>query len=129
MMIRCLIAEDSAFIREIYYFSLRNIPHFQIIGEASDGEAALKMIAIHKPDILLLDLVLPLKNGLDILHELSSLSPETKVIVISSLDDEEIILKAKALGAIEYLKKPFTKIQLITAIEEVCKNYSEVQNG
>lgn len=129
MTLKCLIVEDSPFMLEIYRYSLVNHPTIEILAEARDGETALKLIAEIKPDLLILDLILPLKNGIEVLNEMATLSPHTKTIVISSLDDEATILKAKALGAIQYLKKPFTKIQLLNAIDEISKEYAEVNNG
>lgn len=129
MSIKCLIIEDASFLREIYRYTLAHCPDVTIVGEAVDGEEAAKMISDLKPDLILLDLVLPLKSGLDILKELSIISPKTKAVVVSSIDDEQIIAKAKALGAITYIKKPFTKMDLIQAINEAGQAYSEVQNG
>jgi response regulator of citrate/malate metabolism len=129
MNLKCLIVEDSPFMREIYRYSLRELNNFSILAEAQDGEEAMKLLAEIQPDLLILDLVLPKKNGIDVLRELPTVSAHTKTIVISSLDEEKIITQAKALGAIVYLLKPFTKLQLISAIEEISKNYSEVQNG
>jgi DNA-binding NarL/FixJ family response regulator len=129
MQLSCLIIEDASFMREIYHFSLRNITGIEIVGEACDGEEALRLLAELKPDIMLLDLVLPLKSGLDVLKEVSLVSPKTKAIVVSSIEDEKIIAKAKALGVITYIKKPFTKSDLLNAIQEVSRNYSEVENG
>ncbi len=129
MTLKCLIVEDSPFMIEIFRYSLADISYIEIVAEAHDGVEAVKMIAEIKPDILILDLILPLKNGIDILKELSNLSPQTKTIVVSSLDDEATISKAKALGAIQYLTKPFTRIQLTNAIDEISKNYAEVNNG
>ena len=129
MQLKCLIVEDASFMREIYRYALSSCTQIEIIGEAVDGEEAMKMISEYKPDILLLDLVLPLKSGLDILKELSLVSPKTKAIVVSSIEDEQIISKAKALGVITYIKKPFTKADLVDAFNEVSREYSEVQNG
>lgn len=129
MTLKCLIVEDSPFMLEIYHYSLVNHPTVEIVAEARDGEAALKLIGEIKPDLLILDLILPLKNGIDVLKEMADISPNTKTIVISSLEDEATILKAKALGAIQYLTKPFTKIQLLNAIDEISKEYAEVNNG
>jgi len=129
MTLKCLIVEDSAFMREIYHYSLRELNNFSIVAEAQDGEEAMRLLAEIQPDILILDLVLPKKNGIDVLRDLPTVSAHTKTIVISSLEDENIIAQAKALGAIVYLLKPFTKLQLVTAIEEISKNYSQVQNG
>lgn len=129
MILKCLIVEDSAFMREIYRYSLAANINLQIVAEAQDGVQALKLIKEIQPDILILDLVLPLKNGFDVLREMAVVSSKTKVVVISSLDDDSSILKAKALGAIVYLKKPFTKIELLDAINEVSKFYAGVDNG
>lgn len=129
MTLKCLIVEDSPFMLEIYRYSLVNHPTVEIVAEARDGEVALKLITEIKPDLLILDLILPLKNGIDVLKEMAVISPHTKTIVISSLEDEATILKAKALGAIQYLTKPFTKIQLLNAIDEISNEYAEVNNG
>lgn len=129
MGLKCVIVEDSAFLREIYNFSLQNIPGFEIVGEATEGVGALKLIAEVKPDLVILDLVLPEKNGLEVLKEIAVSSPHTKAIVISSLEDETTIAQAKALGAIFYLNKPFTKAALLNAVEEIERSYLEVQNG
>lgn len=129
MTLKCLIVEDSPFMLEIYRYSLVNHPTIEVVAEARDGEAALKLIEEIRPDLLILDLILPLKNGIDVLSEMAAISPHTKTIVISSLEDEATILKAKALGAIQYLTKPFTKIHLLNAIDEISKEYAEVNNG
>lgn len=128
MKARCLIVEDAPFLREVYRYSLRN-EDIEIVDEAVDGMDAMVKINQCKPDIILLDLVLPLKNGIDILKEVSRISPASKCIVISSLDEQEVIDKAMALGAIAYLTKPFTKVQLLEAIQMVTKKYSEAANG
>ena len=128
MKARCLIVEDAPFLREVYRYSLRK-EEVEIIDEAIDGMDAMVKLNQHKPDLVILDLVLPLKNGIDILKEMGRISPGTKCIVISSLDEQEIIDKAMALGAIKYLTKPFTKAQLIEAVQLVTKKYSEAVSG
>jgi two-component system chemotaxis response regulator CheY len=129
MQIKCLIVEDAQFMLEIYRYALAAQSHVEIVGEASDGEEAIRMLSELKPDVVLLDLVLPLKSGLDVLKEISIVSPQTKIIVVSSIDDEKIVTKAKALGALIYIKKPFTKADLLKAFDEAGKSYSEVENG
>ncbi len=128
MKLKCLIVEDAVFIREIYRMSLAN-QNYDIIGEAADGLKALEMIKLHRPDVVILDLVLPMKNGLDILKESHPLSPDTRFLVVSSIQDQTIIDKAKALGAMEYLVKPFTKAQLLASLGRLSQHYQEVQNG
>jgi len=129
MTLKCLLVEDSAFMREIYHYSLCDISNIKIVAEAQDGEEAIRLISKFKPDILILDLILPLKNGLEVLSETALISPQTRTLVISSLDDDATILKAKSLGAIKYLKKPFTKAHLVAALDDISKTYAEVANG
>ncbi|MFZ3229594.1 MAG: response regulator [Pseudobdellovibrio sp.] len=128
MNLKCLIVEDVLFIREIYKYALRG-GKYQIIDEAADGIEALSKIKSLQPDIVILDLILPLKNGLDVLKESHALSPKTRYLVISSLGEDSVISQAKALGANEYIVKPFTKNQLLSALNRLSENYSEVQNG
>ncbi len=128
MKTRCLIVEDAAFLREVYRFTLKN-ENIEIVGEAIDGMDAMIKINNLKPELVLLDLVLPLKNGIDILKEIGRISPNSKCIVISSIEEQEVIDKAMALGALKYLTKPFTKVQLLEAIQTVTKKYGEVMNG
>lgn len=125
---KCLIVEDATFLREVYNYSLRNTS-YEIIGEAKDGIEALAKIKDLQPELVILDLVLPIKNGFEVLKEISFLSPKSRVLVISSLDDENEIRRAKNLGAIEYLTKPFTKQELLSSLDLVSQVYNEVQNG
>ncbi len=128
MPIKCLVVEDAQFIREVYRYNLRGLD-LQIVDEAADGIDAIEKIKRLQPDLIILDLVLPLKSGIEVLKEVSTISPNSKCLVISSIDDVEIQKNAKALGAVFYLAKPFSKAQLIEAVEIVSRNYSEVQHG
>jgi len=128
MKLKCLIIEDVLFIREIYKYTLR-AEHYQIVGEATDGIDALTKISSLQPDIVILDLILPQKNGLDVLKEAHALSPHTRYLVVSSLDDQAVMDQAKALGAIEYIVKPFTRQQLSAALGRISENYGDVQHG
>ena len=128
MKLKCLIIEDVAFIREIYRFSLAN-QNYEIVDEAADGVQAVAKLKLHQPDIVILDLVLPLKSGLDVLKESHQLSPNSRFLVVSSMDDQATIEHAKSLGAMEYLVKPFTKKQLLDSLSRISQQYHEVQNG
>ncbi len=128
MKLKCLIVEDVTYIREIYRYNLQAEP-YEIVGEAADGIDALNKIEAFQPDIVILDLILPLKNGLDVLRESHSLSPHSRFLVVSSMNEQSIIDQAKSLGAIEYLTKPFSREQLLSALSRLSVNYSEVQNG
>lgn len=129
MNLKCLVAEEAAFIREIYRLNLQSLHSLEIVAEARDGADAIKLLADIKPDILIMEMVLSVKSGIEVLQSLAAVSPQTRVLVISSLQDEAIVAKAKALGAVTYLAKPFTRAQLLEAVDSVSRNYDEVQNG
>jgi YesN/AraC family two-component response regulator len=122
----CMIIDDSLFIREIYKNCLINT-EIEIIGEAGDGTEAVSKLNLLNPDIALLDLVLPDKNGFDILSECANL--KTKFIVISSMPADEFQKKATHLGAVFYLEKPFKKLDLVRMVEIAMKPQSEVSHG
>ncbi len=128
MTYSCLIIEDCAFIREVYYLNLRN-SDVNIIDEATDGKEGLEKIVLHRPDLIILDLVLPKINGFDILSQVHQLSPSSKVLVISTMEDSTFKKKAQSLGAVGYLEKPFTKADFLNAIQEATQHYDGVQNG
>lgn len=129
MALKCLIVEDAPFMREIYRYMLANSDDIEIVAEADDGEKALACLAEHKPDLVLLDLVLPVINGIEVMQKISDISPNSKVVVITSLEIESVLNQAKALGAIACLQKPFTKQQILDVIIDLNKTYQEVQNG
>lgn len=123
---KCLLVEDSLFIRELYRLCLKEID-LEIIGEANDGTTAVQKILELQPDLVLLDLVLPEKNGFDVLSECAHL--KTKFIVITSLPPEEYEQKSKSLGALFYLEKPFKKQQLVQSVESAMNQQLEVKHG
>lgn len=124
----CLIVEDCDFIREIYGFCLKG-SSYTVVDSAKDGHEALLKIKNLKPEIILLDLVLPGLNGFEVLSKIHEISPKSKVIVVSSMDDQIYKQKAKHLGALMYIDKPFKKEQLLAALDEISLSYSGVQNG
>lgn len=128
MSYTCLIVEDCDFIRDIYGFCLKNSA-YTICDEAKNGKEALVKIKSLKPDIILLDLVLPEMNGFEVLSQVHQLSPNSQVIVVSSMDDDVYRQKAKNLGALMYIDKPFKKEALLQALETATHNYAGVQNG
>lgn len=104
---RILLVEDDKFFREFYAFKLKekNIE----VGQAGDGEEALKIIPQFKPDIILLDLIMPKKDGFELLQDLScdNLMSQIPVIVFSTLGQQKDIDRAKQLGAKGYVNKSF----------------------
>ena len=109
-----LIVEDDELLLRALYLSFHESDY--TIATASDGETALKMTERMKPDIVLLDLLLPKMNGFDYLNNLKA-NPalqKTPVIVLSNLGDKESLEKATNLGALDYFVKATTDLKVLT---------------
>ena len=106
--IRAMVVDDSAVIRGLVKRWLQEDPEIEVVAWAADGEAAEQQITDHKPDVLVLDIEMPKKDGITALPELLRLSPRTKVVMSSTLTtrNADIALKALSLGAADYIAKP-----------------------
>ena len=113
---RVLLVDDHQMVRQGLIFFLSTQPEVTIVGEAETGEQALKLIDDLKPDVVLLDLVLPTMGGIDVLREIRRNHPETDVIILSSFVDDEKVKQAIQAGAAGYLMKDVDPDELVSAI-------------
>ena len=117
--IRVLLVDDHAVVRAGLRMLIESRPGLKVIGEAANGSAALEMAARERPEIILLDLDLGSDNGLDLLPELLSTAPSTRVILLTGVRDPEIHYRAVRLGAMGVVLKEQAADVLVTAIEKV----------
>lgn len=96
-------------------------PSFQVVGEASNGQDTLMLVEKHKPDILILDLMMPDINGLEVTRLLTESNSETQVLILSMHNDEAYVLKALNNGARGYVLKDASAAVLVEAIKEVAE--------
>lgn len=111
MKFRFIVIDDAVFIREI----LKNITESaggQCVGEAENGRDALELVRKTLPDLIFLDLVMPLKNGFEIIDEIKEIWPEAKIVVCSTLDQPDIIKKLNDKSISGYFSKPFSKSEI-----------------
>jgi two-component system chemotaxis response regulator CheY len=92
---------------------------YELVGTAGDGETALRMFSLYKPDLVTLDITMPRMDGLSCLEKMLSLKPGAKILVISALKDPSTGLKALKKGAAGFLLKPFTAEQLRAEVEAI----------
>jgi two-component system chemotaxis response regulator CheY len=112
MPARILIVDDAIFMRNM----LRNIfgeSGFLIAGEASNGAEALEKYRELSPDLVTLDIVMPEKNGIEVLKEIMSFAPDARVIMVSALGQESLIIEAVEAGAKDFIIKPFKAARVI----------------
>jgi DNA-binding NarL/FixJ family response regulator len=98
---------------------LSNVADFHVIGEASDGLQGLQEVDLRKPDILVLDLMMPNLNGLEVLSQVRKLSPATRTIVFSMQTADVYVLEALRAGAMGYLLKDMGASEIVAAIQAV----------
>ena len=113
-----MIADDSDAIRLVLRDILAIGDH-TIIGEAKDGAEAVELFPQLHPDLLLLDLAMPKKDGLDVVKEIIAQNPSAKIILITASDDQKIIQQCIDSGAISYISKPFDFNNVLKAISNI----------
>jgi two-component system chemotaxis response regulator CheY len=114
-MIQVLVADDAPFIREI----VRNVVEARgmaIVGEAVDGGEAVALALSLKPDVVLMDIVMPVKSGIDAAREILSKNASIKIVAFSTVDQEAMISRAIDAGCCSYLVKPFSADELVKVI-------------
>ncbi|CAG0982460.1 Oxygen regulatory protein NreC [Planctomycetaceae bacterium] len=115
-MIHLILADDHVIVRQGFQQLLNQQPDFAVVGEAGDGATTLRLVEELHPDILVLDMVMPGLNGLEILGQVQRSSPQTRVIVLSMHDDRNYVLRALRGGAWGYLLKDSNTQDLVQAI-------------
>lgn len=117
MRCRILLADDHQLFRQGLRVLLEKAGH-EVVGEASDGRAALALAQTLQPDIAVLDLSMPLLNGVDAAHEIKRISPNTRTILLTMHTDKEYVLRALRAGARGYVLKTQAAEDLVRAVRE-----------
>jgi len=118
-IIGILVVEDHEIVRIGLRHLIDKQPHMKIVGEATNTPDALAIASREQPEIIILDLYLGNENGADIIPELLSVSEESRIIVLTSVQDEEALRRASRLGAMGVIAKDAPSDMLIKAIERV----------
>ncbi|GBE67878.1 transcriptional regulator [Mycobacterium sp. MFM001] len=121
---RVLIAEDEALIRMDLSEMLRE-EGYDIVGEAGDGQEAVELAEQLKPDLVIMDVKMPRRDGIDAASEIASkrIAP---IVVLTAFSQRDLVERARDAGAMAYLVKPFTASDLVPAIELALSRFSEI---
>ncbi len=122
--IRIVLADDHAVLRAGLRALLNSEPDLIVVGEAGDGEEALRQIDLLEPDVLVLDLMMPKVKGLDIIEKLTESYPRLRVLVLTMHADTQYVRHVLKAGCAGYVTKSSADTELITAIREVAKGKS-----
>ena len=116
MAVRVLITDDAAFMRA----TLRNLLEkegFVVAGEAANGEEAVRLYQELKPDIVTMDITMPVMNGIDAIKEIMKIDPNAKIIVCSAMGQKPMVIEALQAGAKDFLVKPFEPARVVQALK------------
>jgi len=125
--VRILIVDDQELFREGLHTLLAIQPDLQVVGEARNGEDALRLAGALKPDVILMDLRMPVLNGVAATRQLKRTQPEIKVIVLTTFDDDEDVFEGLRAGAVGYLLKDVASEQVVEAIRAVARGAAFLQ--
>lgn len=118
MNLKVLVVDDLEFMRRVICDILQK-EGYDIIGESTNGVEAVKDYRELNPDLVLLDITMPIMNGLTALKKIKNYDPHAKVIMCSSLGQQKYIIKAIQLGAKDFIVKPFSPERIISAVKRV----------
>lgn len=116
---RIVLADDHHVVREGLRALLEAEPDLTVAGEAADGLTTVHLVERVKPDVLVVDVMMPALNGLEVTRQVVRRSPDTRVIVLSMYSDESYVMEALKNGAAAYVLKSSTRSDLVQAIREV----------
>ncbi len=122
--LRIILVDDHEIVRLGLRTLLARYGQFEIVAEASDAPEALAMVELHRPDVVVMDIRLPGKNGVEVTQEITELYPDVRVIMLTSYADEDVLFDAIAAGASGYVLKQIGSDDLVKALERVGRGES-----
>ena len=128
-MIRILLVDDQSIVREGLASLLETQSDLEIVGEAENGKIAVERSLILKPDVILMDIRMPVMDGVAAIRALNKQLPEIKILVLTTFDDDEYVTQAMAAGAKGYLLKDTPSAELAQAIRAVNLGYTQLGPG
>ena len=124
--IRIVIAEDQALVRRGAALLLSMEPDMEVVGQACNGVEAVELTELLRPDVVLMDLHMPLKGGVVATREITRALPQTQVLVLTTLDDDETVFEAVRAGAHAYLLKDAAENELLDTIRALKRGESRL---
>lgn len=125
--IRILLVDDENVVREGFVAILKLQEDMQVVGEALDGLQGVQLARKTKPDVVLLDLNMPNQDGLTTIPQIKELLPETRILVLTGTSESDRVFQALKAGALGFLLKDATRMQLLQAIREVASGQASIQ--
>jgi two-component system, chemotaxis family, chemotaxis protein CheY len=117
-MKRLLVVDDALFMRKLIC-GVAAEAGWQIVGEAGNGAEAISLYQQHRPDLVTMDLVMPVMGGLEALRQIRAVDPEAKVVVVTALDQKQSLMDSIREGAIDFIVKPFERARVLALLAKL----------
>ena len=121
MNYKVLVVDDALFMRSMIKDILKNSGKYDIVGEATNGQEAVDRFKELLPDIVTMDIVMPIKDGIEATREILQHDPKARVVMCSALGQEPLVIESIAAGAKDFIVKPFTPEKVIQVMDHVAR--------
>ena len=126
---KVMIVDDHEIMRDGLRELLHQSGDFDVVGEAADGAAAVRIAQELRPDVIVMDVMMPIKDGIDASREITETLPDTRVLILTAATEEEAALEALAAGATGYLQKYSGKKELLRTLRDVADGEYRMSNN
>jgi two-component system chemotaxis response regulator CheY len=127
-MKRLLVVDDALFMRKMIC-GVAAEAGWEVVGEAGDGSSAVSLYQDLRPDLVTMDLVMPVMGGLEALRQIRALDPEAKVVIVTALDQKQSLMESIRGGAIDFIVKPFERERVLHLLQKLGGATSHAVSG
>lgn len=114
-----VVVDDAVFMRTLLKRMIEETEGYTVVGEGGNGYEAINQAKKHKPDVMTLDITMPELDGVNAIREILNESPDTKIIMVSAMGQQTMVIDAIKMGARDFVIKPFEKSRVMEAIKNV----------
>ena len=125
--VRVMIVDDHAIVREGIAEVLSRSGEFEVVGQAADGEEAVERVKELRPDVVIMDILMPVKNGIEACRQIAGALPDTRVLMLTASNNQTAIVESVDAGAVGYLQKYSNRDMLLSTVREVAAGEFRVQ--
>jgi two-component system, chemotaxis family, chemotaxis protein CheY len=117
--LKFVIVDDAIFMRTVLKKMITEVEGYVVLAEGANGKEAIELAKRHQPDIMTLDITMPELDGIRAVKDIMAASPNTKIIMVSAMGQQSMVIEAIKFGAKDFVVKPFEKSRVIQAIKNV----------
>ncbi|HEX9063110.1 MAG TPA: response regulator [Clostridia bacterium] len=114
-----VVVDDTVFMRTSLKKMIEEVEHYKVIGEGTTGYDAIEQARVNHPDIMILDITMPVLDGIEAVKDIIKVSPNTKIIMASAMGQQSMVIDAIRMGAKDFVLKPLEKSRVLQAIRNV----------